>query len=66
VRRDLGMYAAWRVDARSQWRMSVANLLGDDHLSMDSFGDRSGSLQTATVTSTSPTVRLAFEHKLGN
>jgi outer membrane receptor protein involved in Fe transport len=66
VRRDLGMYAAWRVDARSQWRLSVANLLGDDHLSMDSFGDRSRSLQTATVTSTSPAVRLAFEHKLGN
>jgi outer membrane receptor protein involved in Fe transport len=66
AKRDLGMYAAWRVDARSQWRMSVANLLGEDHLSMDSYGDRSGTLQTTTTTSTSPTIRLAFEHKLDN
>jgi outer membrane receptor for ferrienterochelin and colicins len=66
LQRDLGMYAAWRVDARSQWRMSVANLLAEDHLSMGSFGDRSRSLQTTTATSTSPTIRLAFEHKLSD
>jgi outer membrane receptor protein involved in Fe transport len=66
VRRDLGMYAAWRVDARSQWRMSVANLLGQDQLSMDSFGDGARSLQTSTATSSSPVVRLGFEHKLNN
>ncbi|MET0855908.1 MAG: TonB-dependent receptor [Telluria sp.] len=66
VQRDLGMYAAWRMDARSHWRMSVANLLADDRLSMASFDDRSRSLQTASATSTTPTIRLAFEQKLGN
>jgi outer membrane receptor protein involved in Fe transport len=66
VQRELGMYAVWRVDAQSQWRMSVANLLGQDRLSLASFGDRYGSLQALTTTPTSATVRLAFEHKLGN
>ena len=64
VQRELGMAAVLRVDGRSQWRMSVANALGQDHLAEASFADRSGRLQTATTTPTSPTVRLAFEHKL--
>jgi outer membrane receptor protein involved in Fe transport len=66
VQRELGMYAVWRVDANSQWRMSVANLFGQDHRSLASFSDRSRSLQTTTAEPTSATVRLAFEHKLGN
>ena len=66
VRRELGMFALWRVDARSQWRMSAANLLGQDRRALASFVDRHGSLQTATATSTSATVRLAFEHHLGH
>ena len=53
VQRELGMYAVWRVDAQSQWRMSVANMLGQDHLAQASFGDRSGSLQAMTTTPTS-------------
>jgi outer membrane receptor protein involved in Fe transport len=64
VQRDLGIYAAWRMDAQSQWRMSVANLLGQDHVSLARFGDQYGSLQALTATPTSATVRLAFEHKL--
>lgn len=64
VRRELGMVAVLRVDGRSQWRMSVANALGQDHLVQASFDDRSGRLQTTTTRPTSPTVRLAFEHKL--
>jgi outer membrane receptor protein involved in Fe transport len=63
VQRELGMVAVLRLDARSQWRMSVANALGQDHLAQASFADRSGRLQTTTTTPTSPTVRLAFEHK---
>jgi outer membrane receptor protein involved in Fe transport len=66
VQRELGMYAVWRVDARSQWRMSVANLLGQDHLGQASFADKFGSLQTTTTTQTALTIRLAFEHKVGN
>ncbi|MES2759736.1 MAG: TonB-dependent receptor [Pseudomonadota bacterium] len=64
VQRELGMVAVLRVDGRSQWRMSVANALGQDHLGQASFADRSGRLHTATTTLTSPTLRLAFEHKL--
>ena len=63
VQRELGMVAVLRVDGRSQWRMSVANALGQDHLARASFADRSGRLQTTTTTPTSPTLRLAFEHK---
>ena len=66
VQRELAMYALWRVDAQSQWRMSVANLLGQDHQSLARFADRNGSLQAMTTTPTAATVRLAFEHKLGN
>jgi hypothetical protein len=64
VQRELGMVAVLRVDGRSQWRMSVANALGQDHLAQASFDDRSGRLQTTATRPTSPTVRLAFEHKL--
>jgi outer membrane receptor protein involved in Fe transport len=63
VQRELGMVAVLRVDGRSQWRMSVSNALGQDHLAEASYADRSGRLQTTTTTPTSPTVRLAFEHK---
>ena len=60
------MYAVWSLDRRSQWRMSMANLLGQDHLSRARFTDSSGSLEAATTTPTSATFRLAFEHKLAN
>jgi outer membrane receptor protein involved in Fe transport len=63
VQRALGMFAVWRVDAQSQWRMSVANLLGQDQLSRASFVDQYGSLLSTTATPTSATLRLAFEHK---
>ena len=66
VQRELGMYAVWRLDAQSQWRLSVANLLGQDHLSRVGFADRARSMETATATPTSATIRLAFEHKLAN
>ena len=63
VQRELGMYALWRVDARSQWRMSAANMLGQDNLSQEAFVDLSGTLRTATTVPTAAGVRLAFEHK---
>jgi outer membrane receptor protein involved in Fe transport len=66
VQRELGMFAIWRVNAQSQWRLSVANALGQDRLSRASFADQSGSLQTTTTTPTPATIRLAFEHKLAN
>jgi outer membrane receptor protein involved in Fe transport len=64
VRRELGMVAVLRADRRSQWRMSIANALGQDKVAQTSFADQSGRLQSTTTTPTSPTVRLAFEHKL--
>ena len=65
VQRELGMVAVLRMDGRSHWRMSVANALGQDHLAEASFDDRLGRLHTTTTRPTQPTVRLAFEHKLG-
>ena len=66
VQRDVGMYGVWRSDSNSQWRLSGANLLGQQHLALASFADQSGSLYSATTTPTTATLRLAFEHKLGN
>ena len=66
VQREVGKYAVWRVDARSQWRMSVANLLGHDQLAQARYADQFGSLRTMTTSQTAATVRLAFEHKLGD
>jgi outer membrane receptor protein involved in Fe transport len=66
VQRDLGVVAVWRVDGRSQWRLSAASLLGQDRLALARYADQQGSLQTMTTASTAATVRLAFEHKLGN
>jgi hypothetical protein len=64
AQRELGMVAVLRVDARSQWRLSLTNALGQDQLGQSSYADRSGRLQAATTTPTAPTLRLAFEHKL--
>ena len=66
VQREVGMFALWRVDSRSQWRMSAANLLGQNHLSRTSFVDQQGSLQALTTTPTSATLRLGFEHRFDN
>ncbi len=63
VQRELGMYALWRVDGRSQWRLSAANMLGQDNRSQDEFVDLSGTLRTATTAPSAASVRLAFEHK---
>ena len=65
VQRDVGMVALWRMAQNSQWRLSVANLLGQQHLALASFADRSGSVQSLSATPTAATLRLAFEHQLG-
>lgn len=64
VQRELGLVATWRVDAHSQWRLTGANLLGQDHLAQSRFADGSGSLRTGVATPTWATIRLAYERKL--
>ncbi|WLI91699.1 TonB-dependent receptor [Massilia sp. R2A-15] len=64
VQRDLGLVATWRLDAHTQWRLTGANLLGQDHLAQSRFEDGAGGLRTGITTPTWATIRLAFERKL--
>ena len=62
--RELNMVAVWRLDARSSWRLSMTNLLAQQHNDRASYSNGLGGLSTLTATPTWSTFRLAFESKL--
>ncbi len=61
---ELNASAVWRVDARSAWRLSVANVLGRPHEDQSRYLGAGGSLSEFTQSPTWPTVRLGFETRL--
>ncbi|MFL6709492.1 MAG: hypothetical protein ACJ8HI_14925, partial [Massilia sp.] len=61
---DLNASALWRVDARSAWRLSVANLLGQRREELGRYAGAAGSLVAVTGTPTWATLRLVFETRL--
>ena len=62
--RELNMVAVWRLDAHSSWRLSMTNLLAQQHNDRASYSNGLGGLSTLTATPTWSTFRLAFESKL--
>jgi hypothetical protein len=61
--RELNLVGVWRLDARSSWRLSLTNLLAQEHGDAARYRDGQSGLSTLTATPTSTTIRLAFESK---
>ncbi|NHZ35809.1 TonB-dependent receptor plug domain-containing protein [Massilia rubra] len=61
VRRDLDLYALWKLNPRYQARLSVMNLLGQSYRFVNGYRDGSGSHQLSTEYPVSPLLRITLE-----
>jgi outer membrane receptor protein involved in Fe transport len=60
---DLDLYAAWKLDAAAQLRVTAANVLGSDFVNDSSDATMDGVLRNRVVNLRCPSVRAAFETK---
>lgn len=64
ARRQLDAYASWKVDARTQWRLTLSNLLQQDQVDDSVYVDANGQRRQLTVAPSDTVIRLALELKL--
>ncbi|HEV7813488.1 MAG TPA: TonB-dependent receptor [Janthinobacterium sp.] len=62
-RRDLDMYALWKIDPTYQLRLALNNLLGQDYASETSYTDASGTLLRNAIYPSSVQARATLEVK---
>ncbi|MES2105771.1 MAG: TonB-dependent receptor [Pseudomonadota bacterium] len=62
-KRVLDMYGLWKFDAKTQLRISMANMLHQDNISGTMYADNTGSQRQTTFTPTSTVVRAMLEQK---
>jgi outer membrane receptor for ferrienterochelin and colicins len=62
-RRDLDMYALWKIDPKYQLRLALNNLLGQDYQSENSYADTSGTLVRNATYPSSVQARATLEVK---
>ncbi|MYM25015.1 TonB-dependent receptor [Duganella sp. FT135W] len=63
-KRELDLYALWKVGAKTQLRISAANLLHQQASETTLYTDSSGATQRIRLTPTYATLRLMLEHQL--
>jgi outer membrane receptor for ferrienterochelin and colicins len=64
VRRDLDLYALWKLDPKRQLRIAASNVLGQDYISESSYTIAGqGTQRSRTVYPGSPTLRATLEAK---
>ena len=64
VRRDLDLYALWKLDPRNQLRLAASNLLGQDYINETSYTVAGGGTQRSrTIYPGSPVLRATLEMK---
>ncbi|TFW13856.1 TonB-dependent receptor [Duganella callida] len=61
VRRDLDVYALWKLDHQNNLRVAVSNLLGQDYTTESLYSDGNGSLNRTTVASGETQLRVTVE-----
>jgi outer membrane receptor for ferrienterochelin and colicin len=61
AQRDLDIYAAWKLDAASQLRVTAVNVLGSDFVNDSSYATMAGVLRNRITNVRRPSVRAAFE-----
>ncbi|MYN29264.1 TonB-dependent receptor plug domain-containing protein [Duganella levis] len=61
VRRDLDVYALWKLDTQNNLRVAVSNLLAQDYTTESLYSDSNGSLNRTTVANGETTLRVTVE-----
>ncbi|WP_232062995.1 TonB-dependent siderophore receptor [Undibacterium sp. KW1] len=61
-KRVLDVYALWKFDPKTNLRVSLGNLLHQDNVNISTYSDLGSTIQTS-VTPTTVTARVMFEHK---
>jgi outer membrane receptor protein involved in Fe transport len=64
AKRELDLYALWKVDAKTQLRLSASNLLHRPARAWQEYSDGNGVRQRLTTTPTSTAVRVMLERQL--
>ncbi|MRW88750.1 TonB-dependent receptor plug domain-containing protein [Duganella sp. FT80W] len=63
VRRDLDVYALWKLDPQNNLRVAVSNLLAQDYTTESLYNDANGSLNRTTVASGETQLRVTVERR---
>jgi hypothetical protein len=64
VRRDLDLYALWKLSPKNQLRLAASNLLGQDFINETSYAVAgSGTQRSRTIYPGSPVLRATLEMK---
>jgi outer membrane receptor for ferrienterochelin and colicin len=61
VRRDLDVYALWKLDPKNNLRVAVSNLLAQDYTTESLYSDASGTLNRTTVANGETQFRVTVE-----
>jgi outer membrane receptor protein involved in Fe transport len=61
VRRDLDVYALWKLDPQNNLRVAVSNLLAQDYTTESLYNDANGSLNRTTVAGGEAQLRITVE-----
>ncbi|GGC72284.1 TonB-dependent receptor plug domain-containing protein [Undibacterium terreum] len=62
-KRVLDMFGLWKFDAKTQLRISLANMLHQDNVAATIYADATGSQRQTTFTPTNTVVRVLLEQK---
>lgn len=62
-KRVLDVYGLWKFDRKTSLRLSFSNALHQDNFAQSRYVDQTGSTLQSTLTPTTVTTRLWFEHK---
>ncbi|WP_332856557.1 TonB-dependent receptor plug domain-containing protein [Duganella sp. S19_KUP01_CR8] len=63
VRRDLDVYALWKIDTQNNLRVAVSNLLAQDYITESLYSDTSGTQNRLTVASGETQLRVTIEKR---
>jgi hypothetical protein len=61
VRRDLDVYALWKLDPQNNLRVAVSNLLAQDYTTESLYNDANGTLNRTTVAGGETQLRVTVE-----
>jgi outer membrane receptor for ferrienterochelin and colicins len=64
IKRQLDAYGAWKVDARTQLRLTLSNLWRQDQVDESLYASTDGSTRQLNTSPTDAVIRLALEMKL--
>lgn len=62
-RRDVDLYALWKMDGQRQWRVTVGNVLGEDNQTASGYASADRLVERASLTPGHVSVRALFELK---